>query len=100
MAGERIIDKLVSFDTAPGGDLVIKHEHYIPDEFISSLKLEKADSISTPAGNFHRVCSIPLGAVDQMVKEGIDLYRSPIRDIMRWLRKHDADAFITTNKVH
>jgi hypothetical protein len=84
----KTIEKLVSFETAPGGDLVIKHEQYIPDEFISDLRREREDSLSTPAGEFHRVLSIPTALAD-----------APIGEIKKRLQKAQLDAFITSNKV-
>jgi hypothetical protein len=99
MTDQRYIDKLVSFDTAPGGDLVIKHSQEIPDEFLTELRQERGDSLTTPAGTFHRVASVPIACVEWMEKQGIDLNRAPISEILRWMRKWELDAFITSNKV-
>jgi hypothetical protein len=55
----KIIEKLVRFEDGVGvgsnANLVIAEEQFIPDEFLSSLRRERMDSISTPAGEFHRV---------------------------------------------
>jgi hypothetical protein len=93
----KTIEKLVSFETAPGGDLVIKHEQYIPDEFISDLRREREDSLSTPAGEFHRVLSIPTALADEWGMEFI--MNAPIGEIKKRLQKAQLDAFITSNKV-
>jgi hypothetical protein len=99
MSEPQVIDKLVSFDTAPGGDLVTKHQQYIPDEFLSDLRRERMNSVSTPAGEFHRVASIPVIVVEELTRRGIDIYRDSIQDILKMLRKIEAEAFITSNKV-
>ncbi len=96
----RTYEKLVSFENAPGGDLVIKNEQYIPDEFISTLRKERADSLHTPAGEFHRVASIPTAVVDKWYREGFDIQREPIQATLKRLRQEQLDAFITSNKVH
>lgn len=96
----QVIEKLVSFHNDVGGGLVVKHEQYIPDEFVSSLRREREDSLSTPAGEFHRVASIPTGVVDKWIKEGFDINVEPIKEILKRLRKEQIDGFITSNKVY
>lgn len=97
----QVIEKLVSFSNDIGGGLVIKHEQYIPDDFISDLRREREDSLSTPAGEFHRVASIPTGWVDKWKREGFDIYDKNVTnaDIIKRLRKEQLDGFITSNKV-
>jgi hypothetical protein len=100
MANEiRTHEKLVSFENAPGEKLVIKSEQYIPDEFISALRREREDSLHTPAGEFHRVASIPTAWVDKWYREGFDITKEPIQETLKRLRKEQIDAFITSNKV-
>lgn len=95
----QVIDKLVSFDEYhPDNELVIKHTQEIPDEHIATLKRDKIDTLHTPTGDFYRVASIPTSVVDQWLTEGFDIHKEPLRDILNRLRKHDLDAFITTNK--
>jgi hypothetical protein len=96
----KLIEKLVDFDTAPGGDLIIKQSQWVPDEFLSDLRRERDDSLSTPAGEMHRVCSIPTGVVDKWMQQGFDVHREPISEILKRLRKEQLDGFITTNKVY
>jgi hypothetical protein len=104
MQNPYIIEKLVRFENAPGvgsnQSLVIAEEQFIPDEFLSDLRREREDSISTPAGEFHRVCSVPTGIADKWKREGFDIYREPAEEILKRLRKEQLDGFITSNKVH
>jgi hypothetical protein len=95
----QLIDKLISFEDAPGEPLVIKHTQYIPDDFLGELRKEREASLSTPAGEFHRVCSIPTAWVDEWLAEGFDIYREPIKDVLKRLRAKQLDGFITSNKV-
>ncbi len=97
-----LFDKLVSFDNLPGprGELVIKSTQHIPDEHLSALRREREDSISTPAGEFHRVASVPTALVDKWKAEGFDIFREPAEEILKRLRKEQFDGFITSNKVH
>ncbi len=96
----KLLDKLVDFADDTAG-LVIKHTQEIPDEHLSSLRLERADSMSTPAGEMHRVCSIPTSVVEDLKRSyGFDLMQcNDIHEILRMLRKHELDSFITSNKV-
>ncbi len=94
-----LIEKLVSLgDNADG--MFVKQEQYIPDGFLSKLKREREDSISTPAGEFHRVASIPTAVVDKWHAQGFDIQREPIAEILKRLRAEQIDGFITSNKVH
>lgn len=95
-----IHEKLVSLEDAPGGELLVKEQQYIPDEFLTELRHERSDSLHTPAGEFHRVCSIPTAIVDKWMREGFDIAREPVREILKRLRKEERDAFITSNKVY
>jgi hypothetical protein len=104
MQQPNIIEKLVSFEDAPGvgpnAGLIIKEEQFIPDEFMSALRREREDSIHTPAGEFHRLCSIPTAVVDKWTREGFDIHRAAPREILRRLRNEQLDGFICSNKVH
>lgn len=99
MQEPQVIEKLVSFHDDIGGGLVIKHEQDIPDDFIMDLRREREDSLSTPAGEFHRVASVPTALVDKWFKEGFDINREPVQAILKRLRKEQFDGFITSNKV-
>lgn len=92
-------ESLVSFDNAPGGDLVIKAEQYIPDDFVTACRNERADSLSTPAGEFHRVASIPTSVVDEWRAQGFDINVEPVSEILKRLRNKQLDGFITSNKI-
>lgn len=94
-----VIEKLVSFHNDPGGDLVIKNTQDIPDEFLTALRHERMDSLHTPAGEMHRVCSIPTVVVDEWKRQGFDINVEPVTEIIKRLKKHDLDAFLTSNKV-
>lgn len=98
MLEPQVIEKLVAFDENVDG-LFVKETQDIPDEFLSALKLERAESLHTPAGEFHRVAAIPTIIVDKWYREGFDIHREPVPAILARLRKEEADAFITSNKV-
>lgn len=98
-----VIEPQISFsedytDSVLGTQLVIKNEHYIPDDFVSSLKREKIDTLHTPEGEFMKVCSIPTGVVEKWKTEGFDIYHETAKAIIARLNKEHLDAFITTRK--
>lgn len=92
-----VIEKQVSFHNDPGGDLVIKHEQFIPDEFMSDLRKEREDSLHTPAGELHRVARIPTALADEWGMEF--LMNAPVTEILKRLRQAQLDGFIASNKV-
>jgi hypothetical protein len=94
----KVIDKLVSFDEDTDGSLIIKHEQYIPDDFISQLKRDKIDADHAPTGEMFKACSIPVVLVEQWKREGFDIMVEPIRDVIARLKKAQLDAFISSNK--
>lgn len=98
-----VIEPQVSFsedytDSTLGTQLVIKNEQYIPDEFVSTLKRDKIDTLHTPEGEFMKVCSIPTGVVEKWLTEGFDINHEHIKAIISRLNKEHLDAFITTRK--
>ena len=91
-------DKLTDIGENVDG-VFFRHHQHIPDEFLSELRKERMDSLHTPAGDFHKVASIPAALVDQWAAEGFDVFRAPLKDILKRLRQEQLDAFVTSNKV-
>lgn len=99
MQEPKVIDKLVSFDEdASTGDLLIKHEQYIPEDFISQLKRDKIDADHRPSADFERVASLPVILVEEWKRVGYDVFQEPVRKTIARLKAEGLDAFITTNK--
>jgi hypothetical protein len=93
-----LIDKTETFIEDPSEGLIVKHSQYMPDDFISDLKRDKIDTLHTPAGDFHKVATIPVWLVEQWKREGFDIMRESARDTIARLKKHDMDALVTTSK--
>ena len=81
-----------------GDDLIVRQSQEIPDEFTDALKLQRADSIRTPAGEFHLAATIPVVVIEKWYREGFDYMQAPIADILKRLRNQALDNFIATNK--
>src|SRR5262245_43883626 len=93
-----IIEKLVGFEEDIGGGLIIRETQLLPDDYISELKQRKIDTLHTPMGDFLEVCEIPTGIADKWHRQGFDVMREPIREIIKRLQQEHLDAFITTSK--
>jgi hypothetical protein len=95
-----LLDTLVAFDEDRStNELIIKRTQEIPDEFLTSLQHERLDSIATPSGEMHRVASIPVEVVDDLLRKyGFDVMTAPARETLSMLRRYALDKFITTNK--
>lgn len=96
-------EKLVSFDEDHANNkLLIKHEQYIPDDWVSQLKRDKIDP---DHGKFHldgftRLASIPVALYEKWLREGFDISKAPVKEVLKRLRNLDMDAFITTRKTY
>jgi hypothetical protein len=95
-----VLDTLVAFDEdRANNELIVKRTQEIPDEFLTSLQRERLDSISTPTGEMHKVASIPVEVVDDLLRTyGFDVMNAPVRETLSMLRRYALDKFITTNK--
>lgn len=70
----------------------------IPTSYLDQLKREKTDNGYSKSGEMMKMASIPVVVVEQMAKEGIDVYKAPIKDLIKWLRNNDMGHFITSEK--
>jgi hypothetical protein len=84
---------------ASAGDLAIKRTQEIPDSFLADLRRARSDASSAPAGEMHRVASIPVALVEHWTREGFDVYREPAKAIIARLQRENLDAFITSDKL-
>lgn len=98
MHNYNLVSSQISFEENCEG-LLIKQSQDIPDDYLSELRNERAESLHTPTGEFHRVASIPMLLVNKWKAEGFDIYREPIEAIIARLKKEALDGFITSNKV-
>jgi hypothetical protein len=97
MTEPQVIDKLVGFkDNADG--LLITHSQFIPDDFISQLKRDKINADHRPSNEMERVARIPVVVVEELLRQGFDVFKEPVRETIKKLRAMGLDAFITTNK--
>lgn len=93
----QIIETQVAFKENADG-LLIEHSQHIPDEFLTECRLERADSLHTPAGEFHRVARLPQAVLEEWIAQGVDVWNLTAKEVIRLLQRKDLDAFITTNK--
>lgn len=70
----------------------------IPDSFIKELQEQKSAGGYTNSGEMLKMASIPVVIAEQMMREGIDVYKAPIKDIIKWLKLNDMEHFLTTSK--
>lgn len=70
----------------------------ITDSFLQDLKNQKSAGGYTQSGEMLKMASIPVVVAEQMMKEGVDVYKAPIKDIIKWLKNNDMEHFLTTSK--
>ena len=78
--------------------LLVKKQQFISDEYLDGLKESRIISSSKPAGDMHRVASVPAAIVEKWLNEGFDVYKESPKAILKRLRNEDMGYFITTNK--
>jgi len=81
-----------------GEALAIKREQEIPGWYLQQLSDSYIESKNAPAGDFHRIASIPVAIVEHMQREGIDPYKASIAEIVKWLKNHDCGKLLTSSK--
>lgn len=97
---KNIIDHKVEFlDGDENNPLLIKKTQELPQEFLDGLKRERDESTSRPAGEFHRVASIPTIVWEKWLREGYDAQNEPLAKTLAKLKEEGLDYFITTNKA-
>lgn len=96
----QVLDTLVSFDEdRTSGDLIIKREQDIDDDWLSEVRKQKVDSKNQKAGDFYHVASIPVEVVDELMRRyGFDVMTAPVRETLKMLERYALDDFILTNK--
>lgn len=94
----KLFDSINGLIRGPGDELAIKRTQEIPDWYLDELKSDKLDSTRAPAGDFHRVCAVPVALYEQWLAEGYDVHKEPAEETCKRLRAAHLDAFITTNK--
>jgi hypothetical protein len=96
----RVLDTLVSFDEDRStGELVIKREQEIDDDWLSEIRKQKVDSVNQKAGEFMHVASIPVEVCDELYRRyGFDVMTAPVRETLKMLQRYALDDFILTNK--
>jgi hypothetical protein len=94
MTEPTVIDKLVSFEDAGHGNAyAIKHFQELPDDWLSALK-RKVLPTKWASGEYEKLFSIPVVVVEEMQRNGADIYTMSEQEIARYLRAHGLDAFI------
>lgn len=75
-----------------------KSSQEITDSFLTDLADQRSAGGYTDSGEMLKMASIPVVVCEQMLREGIDVYKAPIKDIIRWLKNNDMGHFLTTDK--
>jgi hypothetical protein len=80
------------------GELVRKHTQQISQEFLDDLKENRNQSNKAPAGEMHRVASIPVAVVEKWQREGFDVFKEAPPAIIKRLKSENLDMFMATEK--
>ena len=78
--------------------LTMKNTQHIDQKWLDGLKDERNNSGKQREKEFMRVASIPTAVVDQWLREGFNIYEVSGKEIVKKLREHNLDYFMTTEK--
>jgi hypothetical protein len=81
-----------------GKGLIITRQQEIPEEYLRELRDAKDAQDARFAPDMLRVASIPVVVVEKWLRQGFDIYRATLPEIMAMLRKEELDAFVTTRR--
>ncbi len=83
-------------DTADG--LVTENIQHFPDSYWAGLQWARDQQASARTKEFHKVADIPAIFVKKWLDEGFDVYREPVREIVKRLHREELTEFLTTNR--
>ena len=81
-----------------GDRVTFKNTQEITTAFMDDLKDSRNASDNTREKEFQRVASIPTAVHEQWLREGFDLYKASVKEIVKRLRDQSLDYFMATNK--
>lgn len=93
-----ISPKRTLVDGSSHGELFIKSEQVITQEFLDDCKAKRNASTSAPMGNLHQFASIPRALYDAWMAEGFDPAVVGAAAVMARLSRESLDSFITTDR--
>lgn len=70
----------------------------IPKEFLDELAEHRKASSERRTQNFERVASVPAIFVKKWLDEGFNIYREPVKAVVRRLKQQGLDGFLTTER--
>jgi hypothetical protein len=79
------------------GGLAVVRTQDVPADWLENLKDCRLASRER-AGETHRVASIPTALVEAWQRKGFDVYREPIKAIVKRLRDEGYHQFLATEK--
>jgi hypothetical protein len=80
------------------GKLYETAEQEFDSSYLAGLKWARQESMSRRCDDFVHVASVPVVFVHKAIKEGLNFYNAPAKEIVAWLRKNDLTDFIVTGK--
>lgn len=91
-------------DTTPslGNDvdgLFLQHYQDIPTTFVDFLADKRKALAKERAGEYLHVASVPTIFVTKWLKEGLNVYTAPVKDVIKRIREEDLEAFLVTEKA-
>ena len=93
----QLLDVEASFHESADG-LFIKHSQAIPQEFLDECRAGRHATTAGRLGDMHHVAAVPTSVVELWLRQGFDIHRESARAIVKRLRDHGLEAFLTTNK--
>lgn len=73
-------------------------EQVFPDIYWKGLDWAREQDRNQRCPDLWRVASVPVVFIHKMYKDGLDIDRAPLSEIIGWLKRNHLDDFIVTDK--
>ena len=84
--------------TTNGDQFAIHRRQDIPSSFLDNLQRQR-DASSAPAGDYHKVASVPVSVVEIWMHQGFDIFKERPEAIVARLKAENLTAFLATEKA-
>jgi hypothetical protein len=78
--------------------LVRAYEQDLPLEYWRAMDWAREQDRRQKTGDTWRVASIPAVFVEKALRDGLNIYEAPLKEIVGYLHRNDLTDFLTTEK--
>ena len=94
-----VADTNIVEDSGIPGGLAFERTQVFPDSYWDGLQWARGQQTkASRCRDFHKVADIPAIFVEKWLREGFNVWREPLKEIIKKLHREELTDFITTEK--